>query len=934
MRPEGRGTSGILAIGEALGENEAKDGLPFRPYAEAGSVLERALWRAGVTRDSLTLSNLVWYQPPRNWLDGAPWEMEAIRACRPYNDKLVEAVQPKVILALGGLPFRELTGMSGKKQGIGLCRGFVVDGLQYPGIPVVGTYHPSFLRRGSKERQREQPGSKVGKAGGGTQGMALLGTLIRDIQLCKDIAARGKPKFIPKHYQMQADLDRWRFALSELRKAGPDWPVFYDFEGAKSLEVDEEHEVEEGDWQPTQVQICYGQTCVVSEWHADLIRILGQILELPNPKIDWYGRGFDRPLLQTLGLRCDIGEWHDLQDFWHWVQPDLPRGLQYAASFFCPEAGPWKHLSAVDPHWYGALDVDMPSRIWEGLRRYAQTQINVSSGRSMQAGYEEQVAQLSPVLDGMQARGMPVDDTRRQLLHQEFSDELEQICTRLQAMVPDECKNIHPEGGYQRKHVLPQACLEAAGQSDLFGNGHQRAEKVVAEDGRVFVLRQFKVKDGTTERWAELLPFLPNSSDQMLAYIKWQMKHSTQPKAWKVPINHKTGSESTVADELERLYKATQDPVLKAALECRELAKARGTYAAGDWIPGPDGRVHPFFQFKPATGQLSSQSPNAQNFPKHSPKLAKAMGKMIAAQPGHTLVVADYKGFHILTLGFESQDPLYIRLGRIDMHSFFTLCGMLRLEKIEKVVGLQDAELADLLSWYRYKDKREYADYGGRTFERIRDEIAKHAILAYGNGQTAHGLFRRNPEAFPTLKFAEKCQAELDATFPKPKQWKKDIAQKADRQTYLLSRFGSVRRFWDVFQRKPVAANYQPRPGQQLVENGNGQRWILLPGDDHEAAISCLIQNDAFGVKRRVMVEMGKAGLDAKYGLITEIHDSLVFECPNKYLDEALPEIKRRMEAPCPLMVDPVVAPGGFWAGVDIQVGPDLADLKKVKVQI
>ena len=41
-RPEGRGTLGVLIVGEALGEH---DGLPFRPNAPAGSVLERALNR-------------------------------------------------------------------------------------------------------------------------------------------------------------------------------------------------------------------------------------------------------------------------------------------------------------------------------------------------------------------------------------------------------------------------------------------------------------------------------------------------------------------------------------------------------------------------------------------------------------------------------------------------------------------------------------------------------------------------------------------------------------------------------------------------------------------------------------------------------------------------------------------------------------------------
>src|SRR5689334_18350111 len=100
MSPEGDGSSRILLMGESLGEHEERDGLPFRPYAEAGSVLERAMYRAGLSRKTLTLSNIVWYRPPRNWLDGAPWEGDAIRACEPLNDALMRDRAPKVIVAL------------------------------------------------------------------------------------------------------------------------------------------------------------------------------------------------------------------------------------------------------------------------------------------------------------------------------------------------------------------------------------------------------------------------------------------------------------------------------------------------------------------------------------------------------------------------------------------------------------------------------------------------------------------------------------------------------------------------------------------------------------------------------------------------------------------------------------------------------------------
>lgn len=43
---------------------------------------------------------------------------------------------------------------------------------------------------------------------------------------------------------------------------------------------------------------------------------------------------------------------------WHHLQPDLPRGLQFAAA----QMGwpwPWKHLAVASPAFYGIVDVDV-----------------------------------------------------------------------------------------------------------------------------------------------------------------------------------------------------------------------------------------------------------------------------------------------------------------------------------------------------------------------------------------------------------------------------------------------------------------------------------------------------------------------------------------------------------------------------------------------
>ena len=74
VRPEGTGSLGVLAFGESGGEREYREGLPFRPGADAGSVLERAFKRLGYDRQQWALSNIISCRPnssPFHHLDHA-----------------------------------------------------------------------------------------------------------------------------------------------------------------------------------------------------------------------------------------------------------------------------------------------------------------------------------------------------------------------------------------------------------------------------------------------------------------------------------------------------------------------------------------------------------------------------------------------------------------------------------------------------------------------------------------------------------------------------------------------------------------------------------------------------------------------------------------------------------------------------------------------
>ena len=97
----GSGRSGVLIVGEASGEWEAREGRPFIEHAPAGSILEKAIRTAGYNRDDFWITNIIRCRPPNNYLAGAPYERESIDHCSQYLNRAIAELKPRAILALG-----------------------------------------------------------------------------------------------------------------------------------------------------------------------------------------------------------------------------------------------------------------------------------------------------------------------------------------------------------------------------------------------------------------------------------------------------------------------------------------------------------------------------------------------------------------------------------------------------------------------------------------------------------------------------------------------------------------------------------------------------------------------------------------------------------------------------------------------------------------
>lgn len=133
----------LVFIGEAPGREEDQQGLAF--VGESGGILTRLIQRADMTREDVWIGNIVKWRPPNNRTP----TLQEIDACMPYLIEQLEVLDPKVIVCLGGTAVKGLLKTS---QGIMSLRG---QWQSFRDIPVMPTYHPSFLLRSHGKKRKK-----------------------------------------------------------------------------------------------------------------------------------------------------------------------------------------------------------------------------------------------------------------------------------------------------------------------------------------------------------------------------------------------------------------------------------------------------------------------------------------------------------------------------------------------------------------------------------------------------------------------------------------------------------------------------------------------------------------------------------------------------------------------------------------------------------
>lgn len=140
---EGPQRARLMLIGEAPGEQEAQEGRPF--VGRAGKNLDRFLALAGLRREEIYITNAVKYRPTRMGkrekpVNRTPTDTE-VAQFRPLLLREIRLIQPELIVTLGNVPLRAVTG---ERISVGEVHGRILE-KRVEGVPLFALYHPASV---------------------------------------------------------------------------------------------------------------------------------------------------------------------------------------------------------------------------------------------------------------------------------------------------------------------------------------------------------------------------------------------------------------------------------------------------------------------------------------------------------------------------------------------------------------------------------------------------------------------------------------------------------------------------------------------------------------------------------------------------------------------------------------------------------------------
>ena len=348
-----------------------------------------------------------------------------------------------------------------------------------------------------------------------------------------------------------------------------------------------------------------------------------------------------------------------------------------------------------------------------------------------------------------------------------------------------------------------------------------------------------------------------NSPQQLAEILFDKMNLETSAK------RSRARARSTAADVLAELALLHELP--RKVLEYRELTKLKSTYvdALPRLIEPATGRLHTrLSQTGTATGRLSSSDPNLQNIPVRT-ELGRQIRAAFVAEPGWTLLSADYSQIELRILAHVSEDPVLMEAFRTgqDIHS---------------------------------RTAREVFGVGPLAQTAEHRRAAKVINFGIVYGLSPFGLAQQ-------LNIEQREAARFIAAYFERYQGVKEYL---DRSLDEVRGTGFASTLFG--RRRPIPEILSPQ--------------FNLRNLAERAALNSPLQGTAADLIKLAMIAIDRELSAQKFAarMILQVHDELLFEAPPEELDRLRSLVRTAMEQVHPLRV-PLI--------VDMKAGPNWRDM-------
>ena len=401
IKPLGPLDADIILVGEAPGKTEDAIGEPF--CGPAGEELDRALAFAGISRSDVLITNVC-----RCFPNGTPKQRHINKCVKTHLDPLLRSLTPRLIVTLGGVALKAVTGLEGITQ----RQNVAVKSHRY-NCTVLPVIHPaSILHSGGKTRAKFREG----------------------ISLIRNLLASDTPQYDYGNYTVVNSVAELTPICRKILKAGV---MGFDIE-ATGLKF------RDADVRLTALGFAYREreSFIISPSSPEWTDMLGMVAELlSNSSIRKIGQNmkFDSQFLKyKFGI--EVANWYMDTMLAHFLLDERPRthslsqmcweylpGLAGYDSYMKMLGGAHRCTSESELLTYCMADVDATMRLASIFRQLLKEE-------NQWWFFSTVLMPAAKILSDMEYRGVMFD--------REYMEELDRLFTKRKLLLESKMKGV------------------------------------------------------------------------------------------------------------------------------------------------------------------------------------------------------------------------------------------------------------------------------------------------------------------------------------------------------------------------------------------------------------------------------------------------------------------------------------------------------------